>query len=73
MTHGKCESCAHWAEQAMVAERTGECRRYAPRTTVQEVDRSETYVRPFAAVWPETPNNAGCGEWHPAMAPKVGA
>lgn len=73
MTHGKCESCTHWAELGMVAERVGECRRYAPRATVQEVDRSETYVRPFTAAWPETANNSGCGEWHPMATPKVGA
>lgn len=59
-----CLNCRYWSGQ----REKGECRRFAPRATIGQLDPDVRYSNPEMAGWPVTRADDGCGEFVPGDA-----
>lgn len=59
MALGSCKECAYWVRNKEV-QYLGDCRRHPPTLVVLE----DAYgMSPLRSEWPETDQDAGCGEF----------
>jgi len=59
---GKCKDCKWW-DLLAIGERSGECRKYAPKYLYCDIDKNSEPVASEDGIWPFTDKNDWCGEF----------
>lgn len=62
MIKPSCSTCRFSSMAHSLAEK-GECRRFAPKSTIGQLDPDVRYGYPETAGWPVVQNNDFCGEY----------